>query len=108
MLNLYLQVLRKELHLELKTLIFANCVLYCLSPKFKRVSLDKTLEFPFWGLNICVDFDLRDSKKGECKQTEKIIFHYKNIDIHKTVSKKETREFYLTIYYFKFLALGAI
>ena len=22
------------------------------SPKFKRVSLNETLEFPFWGLNI--------------------------------------------------------
>ena len=28
-----------------------------LSPKFKRVSLNETPEFPFWGLNICVDFD---------------------------------------------------
>ena len=35
------------------------------SPKLKRVSLGKTPEFPFWGLNICVDFDLRDSKKIE-------------------------------------------
>ena len=33
------------------------------SPKFKRVSLNETPEFPFWGLNICVDFDLKDSKK---------------------------------------------
>ena len=32
------------------------------SPKFKRVLLNETLEFPFWGLNICVDFDLRGSK----------------------------------------------
>ena len=31
------------------------------SPKLKRVSLDETPEFPFWGLNIHVDFDLRDS-----------------------------------------------
>ena len=55
------------------------------SPKFIRVSLDKTPEFPFWGLNICVHFDLRDSKNGEYKQLlKKIIFHYKNIDIHKT------------------------
>jgi len=42
-----------------------------LSPKFIRVSLNKTPEFSFWGLNICVDFDLRDSKKREYKQTEK-------------------------------------
>jgi len=56
-----------------------------LSPKFKRVSLNETLEFPFWGLNICVDFDLRDSKKMEnLNQVKKIIFYYKNIDIHKT------------------------
>ena len=33
------------------------------SPKFKRVSLNETPEFPFWGLKICVDFDLRDWKK---------------------------------------------
>ena len=57
----------------------------CQSPKFKRVSLNETLEFPFWGLNICVDFDLRDSKKMEnLNQVKKIIFYYKNIDIHKT------------------------
>ena len=31
--------------------------------KLKRVSLNETPEFPFWGLNICVDFDLRDSEK---------------------------------------------
>jgi len=55
------------------------------SPKFKRVSLNETPEFPFWGLNICVDFDLRDSKKMEnINQVKKIIFYYKNIDIHKT------------------------
>ena len=54
------------------------------SPKFNRVSLNETPEFPFWGHKICVDFDLRDSKKnGEYKQTKKIIFHYKNTDIHK-------------------------
>ena len=35
------------------------------SPKFKRVSLNETPEFPFGGLKICVDFDLRDSKKME-------------------------------------------
>ena len=32
---------------------------------FLRVLLNETPEFPFWDLNICVDFDLRDSKKGE-------------------------------------------
>ena len=37
----------------------------CYTPKFKRVSLNETPEFPFWGLNICVDFDLKDSKKIE-------------------------------------------
>ena len=51
------------------------------SPKFKRVSLDKTPEFPFWELNICVDFDLRDSKKIEnMNKLNKIIFNNKNID----------------------------
>ena len=35
------------------------------SPKFKRVLLNETPEFPFWGLNICVDFDLRGLKKME-------------------------------------------
>jgi len=55
------------------------------SPKFKRVLLNETPEFPFWGLNICVDFDLRDSKKMEnINKVKKIIFYYKNIDIHKT------------------------
>ena len=56
-------------------------------PEIKKsiVSLNETLEFPFWGLNICVDFDLRDSKKMEnLNQVKKIIFYYKNIDIHKT------------------------
>ena len=56
-----------------------------MSPKFKRVSLNKILEFPFWGLNIYVDFDLRNSKKMEnIIKLKKIIFHNKNIDIHKT------------------------
>ena len=39
--------------------------MYTPEAKFKRVSLNETPEFPFWGLNICVDFDLRDSKKME-------------------------------------------
>ena len=52
------------------------------SPNFKRVSLNETFEFPFWGLYICVDFD---SKKMEnMKKLNNIIFHNKNIDIHKT------------------------
>ena len=56
-----------------------------LSPKFKRVSLNETPEFPFWGLNIRVNFDLRDLKKIEnMNNLNKVIFHYKNIDIHKT------------------------
>ena len=60
---------------------------YCanLSPKFKRVSLNETPEFPSWGLNICVDFDLRDSKKMEnMKKLNIIIFQNKNNEIHKT------------------------
>ena len=48
------------------------------SPKFKRVSLMETPEFPFWCLNICVDFDLGDFKIMEnIKKLNKIIFHYK-------------------------------
>ena len=55
-----------------------------LSPKFERESLNETFKFPFWGLNICVDFDLRDSIKMEnMKKLNNIIFHNKNIDIHK-------------------------
>ena len=50
-------------------------------PKFKRVSLNETPEFPFWGLKICVDFDLRDSKKME--KINKLKKNYKNTDIHK-------------------------
>ena len=56
-----------------------------LSPKFKRVSLNETSEFPFWGLIICVDFDLRDLiKMVRYKGLNKIIFQNKNIDIYKT------------------------
>ena len=40
------------------------------SPGFKRVSLNKTPEFLFWGLNICVDFDLKDLKKGQYDEIE--------------------------------------
>ena len=60
------------------------------SPKFKRVSLDKTAEFIFWGLTICVDFD---SKKIEIiNKLNKMIFHNKNIDIYKTaLPLRETR-----------------
>ena len=55
------------------------------SLKFKRVSLNETPEFPFWGLNIYVDFYLRDKKKIEnMKKYNKIIFHHKNIYFHKT------------------------
>ena len=55
------------------------------SPKLKRVSLNETPEFRFWGLDICVDFDLRDSKKMEnINKVKKIIFYYKNFYIHKT------------------------
>jgi len=55
------------------------------SPKFKRVSLNETPEFPFRGPNIWVDFNLRDSKKRRIwRKPNNIIFHNKNIDIHKT------------------------
>ena len=41
------------------------------SRKFKRVSLNETLEAPFWGHYICVDFNLRNLQKTktECKET---------------------------------------
>ena len=43
--------------------------------------MNETPEFPFWDLNICVDFDLRDLKKMEnIKKLNKIIFHNKNED----------------------------
>ena len=59
-----------------------------LSPKFKRVSLNKTFEFPFWGVNICVDFDLRDSKKMEnMKKLNKTIFHVTKILISTKLPK---------------------
>ena len=49
-----------------------------------HLSLDKTPEFPFWGLNKCVDFDLRDSKKIEnINKLNKTIFYNKDIDIYK-------------------------
>ena len=35
----------------------------CPEPEIKKVSLNETPEFHFWDPNICVDFDLRDSKK---------------------------------------------
>ena len=65
----------------------SNCVQKkkTLSPKFKRVLLNETPQFPFWGLNICVDLNFRDSKKMEnLNKINKIIFHNKNIDIHTT------------------------
>ena len=31
--------------------------------KCKRVSLNETLKFPIWGLNIYVDFDLKIQKQ---------------------------------------------
>ena len=43
--------------------ILAFMVEQVQSPKFKRVSLNKTREFPFWGLNIYVDFDFEIRKK---------------------------------------------
>ena len=83
-------------------------IYFDLSLEFKRVSLDETFQFPFWGLNICVDFDLGDSKKMEnINKLNKIIIHNKNIDIHKT-AVRETQVLKLvftTIPCFKFWAL---
>ena len=62
-----------------------SVLIIILSPKFKRVSLNETPDFTFWGLSIFVDFDLRDSKKMEnINKLKKKTFHYKNIDIDKT------------------------
>ena len=66
-------------------MVIKYCFALSLSPKFKRVSLNETPEFPFWGLSICVDFDLGDSTKIEnMKKLNKKYFIKKNIDIHKT------------------------
>jgi len=51
---------------ELINIIFELInIIFELIKKFKRVSLNDTPEFPFWGLNIYVNFDLRGSKKKE-------------------------------------------
>ena len=42
---------------------------YFQSPKFKRVLLNETPEFPFWGHGNCVDFDLRNLKNEEYEET---------------------------------------
>ena len=63
-----------EIDCKLKYAIFSTaCSIvykYCTRPisghqraKLKRVALNETLEFPFWGLNICVDLDKSDSEK---------------------------------------------
>ena len=45
------------------------------SSKFEKVSLNETSEFPFWGLNIRVNFYLRDSENKEnMKKIKKIYF----------------------------------
>ena len=54
-------------------------------PEIKKSIVGQNSRAPFWGLNICVDFDLRDSKKIEnINKLNKIIFNNKNIDVHKT------------------------
>jgi len=73
--------------------------------------LNETPEFPVWGLHICVDFDLKDSKKIEnIKKLKKIIFHNTSIDIQKTANYPiyETRVLklvFITIPCLKFWAL---
>ena len=80
----------------------------------QRIIIDpknRIIQFPFWGLYICVDFDLRDSKKIEnINKLNKIISHNKNIDIRKTIPNpiRETRVLKLvlrTIPCLKFWAL---
>ena len=48
-------------------------------PTFNRVSLNETPDFTFWGLNIKVDFNLRDSKKWKYEETKwyNISYFYK-------------------------------
>ena len=83
----------------------------CLSPKFKRVSLNETPEFAFWDPNICVDFDLRYSKKikiiNKLKKkyfiTKILIFTKLPNPIHKTRILKQVL---ITIPWLKFWALG--
>jgi len=46
---------------------------YCLYCKIRARNLkelNETLEFPFWGVNICVDFNLRGSKTGKYEETK--------------------------------------
>ena len=41
-----------------------------LEPEFKKVYLYETLEFPFWGVCICIDFNVRNQKTiQKCKET---------------------------------------
>ena len=56
-------------------------------PEIEKSIVERNSRVYFiWCLNICVDFNLRDSKKMEnMKKSNKIIYHNKNIDIHKTV-----------------------
>ena len=61
------------------TMVKTTCAIQSNLPrtvlyKDKNLSLNETPEFPFWRFNICVDFDLRDSKN----------FYNKNIYIHNT------------------------
>ena len=62
---MYPAILRSNTYL-FNTFIYTTCThvpSYHQSPKFKRVSLNETPEFPFWGLGNCVNFDLRNFKK---------------------------------------------
>ena len=72
-------------HYISNSLIYVNIIYIITMLLLQSVLLIKAFAFPFWGLNICVDFDLRDSKKVEnMKKLNNIIFHDKNIDIDKT------------------------
>ena len=71
--------------MKLRRFVYNDAKKPPLSPKFKRVSLNEPSEFPYKDLNIFVNFYLRDSKKMEnMNKLNEIVFHYKNIDIHKT------------------------
>ena len=67
--------------------LYIYIFLHALSQKLKTgyTILYDIPKFPFWGLNICVDFDLSYSKKIKIiNKLNEIIFHNKNIDLHKT------------------------
>ena len=52
----------------------------------RKSIFNETLEFPFWGLYVCVYFDLKklENQTGKIRKPNKILFLNKNIGIYKT------------------------